>query len=70
MTKKYIITCGKNLAWQMITYIGKAVLFFKLEIKDSGTSALYYITYIYTCTCITDLVLNITKLNVLFNKNF
>lgn len=51
MTQKYIIY-GKNVAWQIVMCMGKAVLFYKLKIKNSGMSALYYITciYIYTHT--------------------
>ena len=45
---------GKNLAWQVVTYKGKALLFCKLKIKHRGVSTLCYTTYIYMHT--TDLL--------------
>lgn len=39
------------MAWQIVMCMGKAVLFYKLKIKTSGMSALYYIrVYIFTHT--------------------
>lgn len=48
MRQKCVITYGENFSWQIVTCIGKVVLFLKLKMKNSSMSALYYITYIYS----------------------